>query len=163
MPPSHGAFANTTTLSHSQVQEVPRILGSSLIRHMSFLSCEGLTATNQDCLGPGYQQDFKAVVTEFKSDAQIGLCSGSATTTEKKHISGWYELFVQFKNVLAILFLVATAIPGALRVSETETPLPYEVTTILLPCCSRRSSRTFRSRGRAGRTRQESMRRIQTS
>jgi P-type Ca2+ transporter type 2C len=89
---------------------------------------------------PAYQQRFQAVVTELRSDAQIGLSDpdtqarlakyGKNELLAEKPVPAWKKFLAQFQDVLVILLLIATAISAGLWLYERESPLPYEALVI---------------------------------
>jgi P-type Ca2+ transporter type 2C len=88
-----------------------------------------------------YQQPVDAVLASFRADAQRGLSEADARArlerygpnelTEEEPAPWWKKFLAQFKDVLVILLLIATAISAVLWLIERETPLPYEAIAIL--------------------------------
>jgi P-type Ca2+ transporter type 2C len=82
-----------------------------------------------------------AVLAAFGTDAQRGLSEaearsrlardGSNELETEAPVPGWRKFLAQFKDVLVILLLIATAISAALWLVERESPLPYEAIAIL--------------------------------
>ena len=97
-------------------------------------------ARNKKNETPAYQQPADAVVGSLRTDAQRGLSATEARTrlekfgrnelTAEKPVPAWKKFIVQFKDVLVILLLIATAISAALWLVERETALPYEAIAI---------------------------------
>jgi len=87
-----------------------------------------------------YQQTVEAIIAEQRTDAQHGLTKAEAATrlaaqgrnelTAKKQVPAWRKFLAQFKDVLVIVLLVATAISAALWLIERESALPYEALAI---------------------------------
>jgi Ca2+-transporting ATPase len=81
-----------------------------------------------------------AVLASLGTDAQRGLSrveaqkrleqSGRNELTAEEPVPGWKKFLAQFKDVLVILLLIATAVSCALWLVERETPLPYEAIAI---------------------------------
>jgi P-type Ca2+ transporter type 2C len=88
-----------------------------------------------------YQQAVEEVLAEFNTDARRGLSEVEAHTRLERYgrneltadnpVPAWKKFLAQFKDVLVILLLIATAISGILWVIERESPLPYEAIAIL--------------------------------
>lgn len=88
-----------------------------------------------------YQESVDAVLGSLGTDVQRGLSATEARTrldqlgpnalTAKKPAPAWKKFITQFKDVLVILLLTATAISAALWLVEHETALPYEAIAIL--------------------------------
>ena len=87
-----------------------------------------------------YQQPADAVVASLRTDARRGLSATEARTrleqfgrnelTAEEPLPAWRKFLAQFKDVLVILLLIATAISTALWLVERETALPYEAIAI---------------------------------
>ena len=87
-----------------------------------------------------YQQPVDVVLASLRSDAKRGLSATEARTrlerdgrnelTAEEPVPGWKKFLAQFKDVLVILLLIATAISFGLWLIERETPLPYEAIAI---------------------------------
>src|SRR5580765_1460944 len=87
-----------------------------------------------------YQQSVDAVIASLGTDAQRGLSKAEAWArlerdgrnelTAEEPVPGWRKFLAQFKDVLVILLLVATAISAALWLVERESALPYEAIAI---------------------------------
>ncbi|MBK7859857.1 MAG: cation-translocating P-type ATPase [Archangiaceae bacterium] len=94
-----------------------------------------------DSVTAPWTQPAEAVVAALKSDAQRGLASAEAKARlarfgpnelrVDKGPPAWKRVLAQFKDVLVILLLIATAISFALWLHERESPLPYESMAIL--------------------------------
>jgi P-type Ca2+ transporter type 2C len=87
-----------------------------------------------------YQQSVDAVLASLSTDVQRGLSATEAQTrleqfgpnelTAEKPAPAWKKFIAQFKNVLVILLLIATAVSAALWLVERDTTLPYEAIAI---------------------------------
>ena len=87
-----------------------------------------------------YQQSVDEVISSLETDGQRGLSKAEARVrlerdgrnelTAKKPVPAWTRFLAQFKDVLVILLLIATAISAALWVIEGKSPLPYEAIAI---------------------------------
>ena len=87
-----------------------------------------------------YRQRVEEVVAALGSDEARGLSEDEARSrldrygrnelTAKPPIPGWRRFLAQFRDVLVILLLVATAISAALWVIERDESLPYEAMAI---------------------------------
>src|SRR5580765_1619778 len=87
-----------------------------------------------------YQQPVKEVLAGLHTDGTNGLSAVDARTrlerygrnelTADKSVPAWRRFLAQFKDVLVILLLAATAISAALWLYERESSLPYEAITI---------------------------------
>ena len=92
-------------------------------------------------LKPPYQQPLEAVLASLGTDARHGLSETEARTrlekfgrnelTAETPVPAWKKLLAQFKDVLVILLLMATAISAVLWLIERESALPYEAIAIL--------------------------------
>jgi Cation transporter/ATPase, N-terminus len=92
-----------------------------------------------------YRGRIEDVVAALGTDAQHGLTDLEARTrllrdgrnelAAEKPIPAWRRFLAQFKDVLVLLLLVATAISGALWAIERHAALPYEVIAILAVGC----------------------------
>lgn len=88
-----------------------------------------------------YQLSAEEVVSSLATDAHRGLSATEARArleqhgrnelTAEKPVPAWKKFVAQFKDVLVILLLIATAISAALWLVERETALPYEAIAIL--------------------------------
>ncbi len=97
-------------------------------------------ATQEDRLPP-YRRPAADVIAALHGDAQRGLRSGEIRELLERHgwnelpsappVPAWRRLLAQFKDVLTILLLVATAVSFASWWIEREAPIPYESLTIL--------------------------------
>ena len=87
-----------------------------------------------------YRRPVEEVIADLGSDAKRGLTSSEAAERLKRHgrnelqsqkpVPAWKKFLAQFKDVLVILLLVATAISAILWFVERESPLPYEAMAI---------------------------------
>src|SRR5262245_2197712 len=88
-----------------------------------------------------YRQRVEDVIAALGSDAQQGLTDEDARSrlerfgpnelAAEKPIPGWRRFLSQFRDVLVILLLIATAVSAALWAYEREAALPYEAIAIL--------------------------------
>jgi P-type Ca2+ transporter type 2C len=88
-----------------------------------------------------YQQSIDEIAISLKSNLRNGLSStearerlrtyGKNELTSEKPPSEWKKFLTQFKDVLVILLLIATAISAVLWFYERESALPYEAIAIL--------------------------------
>ncbi len=93
----------------------------------------------QDPLPP-YQQPVDAVIAALGTDARRGLSETEAQARLERHgrneltaeepVPAWRKFLAQFKDVLVILLLIATAISAVLWLIERESALPYEAIAI---------------------------------
>jgi Ca2+-transporting ATPase len=91
-------------------------------------------------LSIAYRWHIDDLIGTLKTDAQRGLTEDDVRTRRKrcgpnelaaeKPVPGWRRLLAQFRDVLVILLLVATAISAGLWTIERDTPLPYEAIAI---------------------------------
>jgi len=82
----------------------------------------------------------ESVLTSLSADARRGLSEAEARTrlerygpnelTAEEPVPWWKKFLAQFKDVLVILLLIATAISAALWLIERESALPYEAIAI---------------------------------
>jgi Ca2+-transporting ATPase len=87
-----------------------------------------------------YRRPVADVVAAFGTDAQHGLSQEEARARlerygrnellAEKPVPGWRKFLGQFKDVLVILLLVATAISAGLWLYERESAWPYEAMAI---------------------------------
>ena len=88
-----------------------------------------------------HQQTADQVLSALDTDADVGLTSAEARSrldrfgrnelAAEKPVPAWRKFLAQFKDVLVILLLVATAISAALVVlSSASRALPYEAIAI---------------------------------
>jgi Ca2+-transporting ATPase len=87
-----------------------------------------------------YQQDVDQVLTTLGTGARDGLTEkeararleryGKNELTAEKQVPSWKKFLSQFKDVLVILLLIATAISAALWLFEGDSALPYEAIAI---------------------------------
>ena len=90
---------------------------------------------------PAYQQSVDAVIAALRTDSRRGLSEAEARTRlardgrkewmAEEPVPGWRKFLAQFRAVLVILLLIATAISTALWLVEREAALPYEAMAIL--------------------------------
>jgi P-type Ca2+ transporter type 2C len=100
---------------------------------------EALTA--QEDRPPPYRRPAAEVIASLGSDAARGLSSrdaegrlgrqGRNELPSAPPIPVWRRFLAQFRDVLTILLLVATAVSLVAWWIERETPIPYEALTIL--------------------------------
>jgi Ca2+-transporting ATPase len=98
------------------------------------------TTTNRPDPMPPYRQTVEEVVAGLDTDARQGLSDAEAGArlerygrnelAAEKPVPGWRKFLAQFKDVLVILLLVATAISAVLWLLERESALPYEAIAI---------------------------------
>ncbi len=91
-------------------------------------------------VAPPYHESADAVLASLGTDAQRGLSATEARSrleqfgrnelTAEKPLPAWKKFLAQFKDVLVVLLLIATAISAALWLVERETALPYEAIAI---------------------------------
>ena len=89
---------------------------------------------------PDYQREVEDVIDQFATDAVRGLTAtearrrletfGPNTLPAERRTPAWRKFLAQFRDLLVVLLLVATAISTALWWSERESPLPYEAIAI---------------------------------
>ena len=85
---------------------------------------------------PAYRQTIDEVLATLATDAQRGLSQAEATARLAKYgrnelasedpVPAWKKFLAQFKDVLVILLLIATAISVVLWLVERDSALPYE-------------------------------------
>jgi Ca2+-transporting ATPase len=90
---------------------------------------------------PPHRRAAAEVVASLGSDAQRGLSSGEARSRllragrnelpQPPSVPAWRRFAAQFRDVLTILLLVATAVSLVTWWIERDAPLPYEAITIL--------------------------------
>ena len=100
---------------------------------------QGLAA-QEDRLPP-YRRPAADVIGALGSDARRGLSSGEVRARLDRHgrnelpsappVPAWRRFLAQFRDVLTILLLVATAVSFVAWWIEREAPIPYEALTIL--------------------------------
>jgi Ca2+-transporting ATPase len=100
---------------------------------------EGL-ATLED-RRPPYRRPTAEVIASLGSDATRGLSSGEAQARlvrdgrnqlpSARPIPAWRRFVAQFKDVLTVLLIVATAVSFVAWWIERDSPIPYEALTIL--------------------------------
>ncbi len=86
------------------------------------------------------QQQVDEVLAALRTDPRVGLTADEARArlerygrnelVAEEHTPAWKKFLVQFKNVLVILLLIATAISLGLWLYERDSPLPYEAIAI---------------------------------
>jgi Ca2+-transporting ATPase len=91
--------------------------------------------------GPPHRQSAESVLSALGADARNGLTGGEAAARLRQHgrnelqserrRPAWKRFLAQFKDMLVVLLLVATAISSALWLIERDAPLPYEALAIL--------------------------------
>jgi len=89
---------------------------------------------------PAYRQPAEAVVVALATDARRGLSQAEARArldrhgrnelTAEKPVPAWRKVLGQFRDVLVILLLVATAVSAGLWLYERESAWPYEAMAI---------------------------------
>jgi Ca2+-transporting ATPase len=89
---------------------------------------------------PAYQQSVDDVLRNFTTDPHRGLNDTEARSrlqrfgrnelAKEAPQPGWKKFLAQFRDVLVILLLVATAISAALWLAERDSALPYEAIAI---------------------------------
>jgi Ca2+-transporting ATPase len=87
-----------------------------------------------------YRQRAEDVLSALAGDARSGLSDGEARTRLERYgrnelqvergVPAWKKFLAQFKDVLVILLLIATAISAGLWFYERESALPYEAFAI---------------------------------
>src|SRR5690606_4195536 len=90
---------------------------------------------------PYHQQSVDEVIAALATDARRGLTAAEARArlerygpnelTEEVRVPAWRRFLAQFRDLLVILLLVATAISALLWLWERDTALPYEAIAIL--------------------------------
>lgn len=90
---------------------------------------------------PAYRQAAQDVLTRLETDPEYGLSREAALARLRQFgpnelatnepVPAWRKFLSQFKDVLVILLLVATAVSAGLWFYERETALPYEALAIL--------------------------------
>jgi P-type Ca2+ transporter type 2C len=83
-----------------------------------------------------YREPIAAVVAELESDSQRGLSIREASARlerygrneieREKPVPAWRRFLAQFRDVLVVLLLVATAVSVVLWAYERDSALPYE-------------------------------------
>ncbi|PVE23731.1 calcium-translocating P-type ATPase, PMCA-type [Microvirga sp. KLBC 81] len=89
-----------------------------------------------------YRQHVHDVLAQLKADARHGLSQQEASErlrhygenelTAEKPVPEWRKFLLQFKDVLVVLLLIATAISAVLWFHERDTALPYEALAIFV-------------------------------
>jgi Ca2+-transporting ATPase len=90
---------------------------------------------------PPYRRPAAEVVVALGGDAKRGLTAGDVEARLARHgrnelpsppaVPAWRRFLAQFRDVLTILLLVATAVSLVAWWIERESPVPYEALTIL--------------------------------
>jgi len=98
------------------------------------------TASQSDPIAAAYRHPADDVVRALETDARRGLSAAEAGArlshygrnelASEKPIPAWKKFLAQFKDMLVILLLVATAISAGLWLYERESVLPYEALAI---------------------------------
>jgi len=88
-----------------------------------------------------YRQGVDDLLAALSSDARQGLTSDEARARLERFgrnelaaeppLPAWRRLLAQFRDVLVILLLIATAVSGGLWALERDTALPYEAIAIM--------------------------------
>jgi Ca2+-transporting ATPase len=92
-------------------------------------------------VGEAYRQPIEEVCAALETDPRRGLDTGEAQARLARHgpnelqaekpVPGWRRFLGQFRDVLIVLLLVATAISAGLWAYERDAALPYEAIAIL--------------------------------
>lgn len=87
-----------------------------------------------------HRQSAEEVIAALGSDRQRGLTAAEARARlektgpneleHEKPVPAWKKFLAEFRNVLVVLLLVATAISAALWLAERSSALPYEAIAI---------------------------------
>ncbi|HME93417.1 MAG TPA: cation-transporting P-type ATPase, partial [Methylomirabilota bacterium] len=87
-----------------------------------------------------YRHPIDEVLTALDTDGERGLSEGEVRArlerygrnelTTEKPVPAWKRFLAQFRDVLVVLLLVATAISAGLWVYERDSALPYEAMAI---------------------------------
>jgi Ca2+-transporting ATPase len=87
-----------------------------------------------------YRHPVAEVVAALHTDAERGLSQGEARgrldrygrneLTAEQRIPAWRKFLAQFRDVLVVLLLIATAISAGLWLYERDSALPYEAMAI---------------------------------
>jgi len=88
-----------------------------------------------------YRQGVDSLLAALSSDARQGLTSDEARARLERFgrnelaaeppLPAWRRFLAQFRDVLVILLLIATAVSGGLWALERDTALPYEAIAIM--------------------------------
>ena len=94
-----------------------------------------------DARASAYRLGVDEVLAALDVDARRGLSEGEARARLARHgpnelvaekpVPAWRKFLAQFRDVLVVLLLVATAISAALWLIERDSALPYEALAIL--------------------------------
>ena len=89
---------------------------------------------------PAHQQSVDDVIRTFATDSQLGLSAteararlarfGNNELRRETIQPGWKKFLAQFRDILVILLLAATAVSTALWVLDRDAALPYEAIAI---------------------------------
>src|SRR6476620_10982599 len=89
---------------------------------------------------PAYRQSVADVLSVWSTDAEQGLGMaeararldryGRSELAAEKPLPGWRKFLAQFKDMLVVLLLVATASSTGLWLYERDSALPYEAIAI---------------------------------
>ena len=95
----------------------------------------------RDARAPEYRLRVDEVLAALGVDARRGLSEAEARARLQRHgpneltaeppVPAWRKFLAQFRDLLVILLLVATAISAALWLIERDSALPYEALAIL--------------------------------
>src|SRR5688500_1140013 len=98
-----------------------------------------MSAASREPVAP-YRQPVADVVAAFGTDAERGVSAadvrarldryGRNELTAERAVPAWGKFVAQFRDVLVILLLVATALSFGLWLYERESALPYEAMAI---------------------------------
>jgi Ca2+-transporting ATPase len=99
-----------------------------------------MTSVDGNAPASAYRQPAEAVVAGLATDPRTGLTDAEARQRllrdgrneldAEPRAAAWKRFLAQFKDVLVLLLLVATAISTALWAIERDSPLPYEALAI---------------------------------
>src|SRR3954471_4828626 len=113
----------------------PQAVGTARFR--TFAPVMYLQSTD---VGAAYRQSSAEVLAAFHSDADRGLDEGEARARLERYgrnelaatppPPAWMRFAAQFRDLLVILLLIATAISAALWLHERDAALPYEAIPI---------------------------------
>ena len=87
-----------------------------------------------------YRRPVDEVLAALDTDGELGLSEGEVRARLERHgrnelmserpVPAWRKFLAQFRDVLVVLLLVATAISAGLWVYERDSALPYEAMAI---------------------------------
>ena len=93
-------------------------------------------------LSIAYRVPVEDVLAALDTDARQGLTAAEARArlarvgpnelAAEPPVPAWRRVLAQFRDVLVILLLIATAVSAALWAIERDAPLPYEAIAILV-------------------------------